>query len=124
MRGLLCIRWASTEELVVAEISRAGEAGYTCAICEFGADTWDGETVASSSFLRIWKNQLAGQWEFILDRASPIAQSPAESILSMGICCDINLSLMSSALFMCYTYEDLKQSHQECRKSRALVSSF
>ena len=54
-----------------AEVSQAGDMGYTYGLATFRAAATD-TTTTSSSYLRIWKRAPEGAWTLVLDLASPV----------------------------------------------------
>ena len=56
-----------------AEVSQAGDLGYTYGLATFRASAAD-TTAASSTYLRIWKRPPGGLWRLVLDLASPIPE--------------------------------------------------
>ncbi len=54
-----------------AEVSQAGDLGYTYGLATFRASAED-TTAASSSYLRIWKRPPDGLWRLVLDLAYPV----------------------------------------------------
>jgi len=71
-------------EPVFADVSRAGDLGYTTGPWEFRPNRADDKPVAFGQYFTIWKKQNDGAWRFVLDRgvtsekpfASKIVQFP------------------------------------------------
>src|SRR3954449_2738641 len=55
-------------EPVFADISRAGDLGYTTGPWEFRANGPDDQPVAFGQYFTIWKKQADGGWKAVLDR--------------------------------------------------------
>jgi ketosteroid isomerase-like protein len=72
-RGLL------TWQPVYADISRAGDLGYTTGPWEFRKSSPDEKPAAFGDYMTIWKHQPDGTWKFVLDFGSshPQPTSPA-----------------------------------------------
>jgi ketosteroid isomerase-like protein len=51
----------------VADVSLAGDMGYSTGPWEFKSDNHDAESVAWGTFLTIWKKQADGSWRFAID---------------------------------------------------------
>lgn len=63
----------------IADISLAGDMGYTTGPWEFRPDINDAKAVAFGSFLTVWKKQSDGSWKFAIDLGISGPQ-PKESI--------------------------------------------
>jgi ketosteroid isomerase-like protein len=63
----------------VAEVSRAGDLGYTTGPWEFKADIHDAKAVAWGNFLTVWRRQPDGSWKFAIDlgNSNPQPEKPA-----------------------------------------------
>ena len=68
-RGAGVLSWVP----VNAEVSQAGDLGYTYGLATFRAST-DDSTAASSTYLRIWKRPPDGSWTLVLDLAAPLPE--------------------------------------------------
>ncbi|HYE75245.1 MAG TPA: nuclear transport factor 2 family protein, partial [Blastocatellia bacterium] len=66
------LSWRAIE----ADISSAGDLGYTYGLAEYLPANADGQLTEYSHYLRIWKKQANGQWRVVLDLATP-APAPA-----------------------------------------------
>lgn len=55
-------------EPVFADVSRAGDLGYTTGPWEFRPNGPDDKPVAFGQYFTIWKKQSDGSWKFVLDR--------------------------------------------------------
>jgi ketosteroid isomerase-like protein len=64
-KGLLS--WRPTD----AEVSGAGDLGYTYGLAEYLPPRGDTQTTEHSYYLRIWKKQPNGEWRVALDVATP-----------------------------------------------------
>jgi ketosteroid isomerase-like protein len=65
-----------TWQPIAADLSRAGDLGYTYGSAEFKPTANDNGAVESSCYLRIWRKDTNGAWKVVLDLDSPIP--PAE----------------------------------------------
>ena len=63
----------------VADISSAGDMGYTTGPWEFRPDINDAKAVAFGNFLTVWKKQADGSWKFAIDLGISGPQ-PSETI--------------------------------------------
>jgi ketosteroid isomerase-like protein len=63
----------------VADISSAGDMGYTTGPWEFRPDINDAQAVAFGNFLTVWKKQADGSWKFVIDLGISGPQ-PSETI--------------------------------------------
>jgi ketosteroid isomerase-like protein len=63
----------------IAEISLAGDMGYTTGPWEFRPDINDAKAVAFGNFLTVWKRQADGSWKFAIDLGISGPQ-PSETI--------------------------------------------
>ncbi|HEX3282964.1 MAG TPA: nuclear transport factor 2 family protein [Pyrinomonadaceae bacterium] len=63
----------------VADISLAGDMGYTTGPWEFRPDVNDAKAVAFGNFLTVWKKQADGAWRFVIDLGISGPQ-PSETI--------------------------------------------
>lgn len=63
----------------VAEISRAGDMGYTTGPWEYKNDIHDAKAVAWGNFLTVWRRQPDGSWKFAIDLgiSNPQPDKPA-----------------------------------------------
>jgi len=55
-------------EPIFADVSRAGDLGYTTGPWEFRPNGADDKPVAFGQYFTIWKKQSDGSWKFVLDR--------------------------------------------------------
>lgn len=55
-------------EPIFADVSRAGDLGYTTGPWEFRQNGADDQPVAFGQYFTIWKKQSDGSWKFVLDR--------------------------------------------------------
>jgi ketosteroid isomerase-like protein len=55
-------------EPIFADVSRAGDLGYTTGPWEFRPNGPDDQPVAFGQYFTIWKKQSDGSWKFVLDR--------------------------------------------------------
>ena len=55
-------------EPIFADVSRAGDLGYTTGPWEFRPNGPDDKPVAFGQYFTIWKKQADGSWKFVLDR--------------------------------------------------------
>jgi ketosteroid isomerase-like protein len=55
-------------EPIFADVSRAGDLGYTTGPWEFRQNGPDDQPVAFGQYFTIWKKQSDGSWKFVLDR--------------------------------------------------------
>lgn len=55
-------------EPIFADVSRAGDLGYTTGPWEFRPNGVDDKPVAFGQYFTIWKKQSDGSWKFVLDR--------------------------------------------------------
>src|SRR5580765_7016673 len=55
-------------EPIFADVSRAGDLGYTTGPWEFRPNGADDQPVAFGQYFTIWKKQSDGSWKFVLDR--------------------------------------------------------
>ena len=55
-------------EPIFADVSRAGDLGYTTGPWEFRPNGADDKPVAFGQYFTIWKKQTDGSWKFVLDR--------------------------------------------------------
>ena len=60
-----------------ADISGAGDLGYTTGPWEFKADINDEKPVAFGQFITVWRKQLNGAWKFVIDLGISHPQSTA-----------------------------------------------
>src|SRR5580765_4688792 len=67
-------------EPVFADVSRAGDLGYTTGPWEFRPNGPDDKPVAFGQYFTIWKKQADSSWKFVLDRGvsseTPIEKQP------------------------------------------------
>ncbi|MBI3950705.1 MAG: nuclear transport factor 2 family protein [Acidobacteria bacterium] len=59
-----------TWQPTAAEVSRSGDLGCTYGTSEFKGN--GNESAESSSYVRIWRKRVGGQWKVVLDIAHPI----------------------------------------------------
>jgi ketosteroid isomerase-like protein len=52
---------------ILADVSRAGDMGYTTGPWQFKKDIKDAKPTAFGSFMTVWKKQPQGSWRFVLD---------------------------------------------------------
>ena len=52
---------------ILAEVSRAGDLGYTTGPWQFQKDIKDAKPTAFGNFMTVWKKQAEGSWKFVLD---------------------------------------------------------
>jgi ketosteroid isomerase-like protein len=66
---------------ILADISSAGDLGYTTGPWEFKTETNDAKPVAWGDYMTIWKMQADGNWKFVLDlgcrHAEPKTPAPS-----------------------------------------------
>lgn len=68
-------------EPIFADVSRAGDLGYTTGPWEFRPNSADDKPVAFGQYFTIWKKQSDGSWKFVLDRGVGSEKSFATKIL-------------------------------------------
>lgn len=68
-------------EPIFADVSRAGDLGYTTGPWEFRPNSADDKPVAFGQYFTIWKKQSNGTWKFVLDRGVSSEKSFATKIL-------------------------------------------
>jgi ketosteroid isomerase-like protein len=68
-----------------ADISQAGDLGYTTGPWEFKPDIKDPKPAAFGNFVTVWKKQLDGSWKFVIDLGITNPQpSNASTVLETG----------------------------------------
>lgn len=68
-------------EPIFADVSRAGDLGYTTGPWEFRPNRADDQPVAFGQYFTIWKKQNDGSWKFVLDRGVSSDKPFATNIL-------------------------------------------
>src|SRR5438094_2662615 len=68
-------------EPIFADVSRAGDLGYTTGPCEFRPNGPDDQPVAFGQYFTIWKKQTDGSWKAVLDRGVSSGKSFATKLL-------------------------------------------
>ncbi len=68
-------------EPIFADVSRAGDLGYTTGPWEFRPNGADDKPVAFGQYFTIWKKQNDGSWKFVLDRGVSSEKPFATKIL-------------------------------------------
>jgi ketosteroid isomerase-like protein len=73
-------------EPAFADVSRAGDLGYTTGPWEFRPNGLDDQPVAFGQYFTIWKKQSDGSWKFVLDRGvSTEKPSAANKIIQFPV---------------------------------------
>jgi ketosteroid isomerase-like protein len=67
---------------IYADISQAGDLGYTTGPWEFKPDIKDPKPTAFGNFVTVWKKQLDGSWKFVIDLGISNPE-PAERLLAL-----------------------------------------
>lgn len=72
-------------EPIFADVSRAGDLGYTTGPWEFRPNGADDKPVAFGQYFTIWKKQSNGSWKFVLDRGVSSEKPFATRILQFPL---------------------------------------
>jgi len=72
-------------EPIFADVSRAGDLGYTTGPWEFRPNGPDDKPVAFGQYFTIWKKQADGSWKFVLDRGVVSEKPFASKILQFPL---------------------------------------
>ena len=72
-------------EPIFADVSRAGDLGYTTGPWEFRPNGADDKPVAFGQYFTIWKKQNDGSWKFVLDRGVSSEKAFATKILQFPL---------------------------------------
>src|SRR5436190_18110221 len=72
-------------EPIFADVSRAGDLGYTTGPWEFRPDGPDDQPVAFGQYFTIWKKQSGGDWKAVLDRGVSTERSFLRPALTFAV---------------------------------------
>src|SRR3954468_14494145 len=72
-------------EPVFADVSRAGDLGYTTGPWEFRPNGPDDQPAAFGQYFTIWKKQSGGDWKAVLDRGVPTEKSFPRPALTFAL---------------------------------------
>ncbi len=72
-----------TWEPVKAEISRAGDLGYTTGPWEYREKAEDEKAVAFGNYVTVWKRQADGEWKFVIDTGIDNPQPTTTPVLEL-----------------------------------------